>query len=761
MPIKKFLSVKNVGRLVNCAQKGPELNRYNLFFAENGRGKTTLCAVLRSLQTGEHEHITERTTIAPVASDPEAAIRLDAGTATYKTQAWSGTAPEIAIFDATFVARNVHAGEYVSRDHRTNLLQVIIGETGVKLAEAVNKLDESIREKNSEIGRAKKAIQPHLPNGAKLEQFLDLAEDPDIDNKIAAKTKGLGATKQAEQIRTRSALSQASVPVLPDDFDSVLSKTLADVSADAETRLREQIDRHEMHERGQAWISEGLGYIRNESCPFCGQSTKGLALVDAYKQFFSESYAALIDEIDALATAIDSAFGDTALATLGTTFANNEAGAQFWKQFAAIDVNEVDHEGAVAAPARALRKAALALVESKRKSPLTPISADEEFKTAKAKYDKAAALLQGYNKEIAAANTAVSEQKERAKTADPAAIEKEIAGLGLIKLRHDPKVKPLCTEYQTLNADKKKLDDDKAAAKDKLDNHADRTISAYEKTINKLLDGFGAGFSITNSKKTYVGGTPSSVYQILINKHAVDLGDGTTPSGQPCFRTTLSAGDKSTLALAFFLAQLDHDPRKADRIVVFDDPFNSQDRSRRERTAELLKKYGRECAQLLLLSHDPHFLNLVHTKLPKAERHALQLSRAPDNATTIEEWDVEKETQDGYFKDHAALSSYRLNGAKDLIDIARKIRPVLEGYHRYRFPHQFPDNEWLGDMIRRIRDSAGVHPMHPALEELESINDFSKKYHHDTNPGKADNEPINDGELQGYVQRTLAIVGGY
>jgi len=51
MPIKKFLSVKNVGRLVSCTQKGPELNRYNLFFAENGRGKTTLCAVRTTFTT--------------------------------------------------------------------------------------------------------------------------------------------------------------------------------------------------------------------------------------------------------------------------------------------------------------------------------------------------------------------------------------------------------------------------------------------------------------------------------------------------------------------------------------------------------------------------------------------------------------------------------------------------------------------------------------------------------------------------------------
>ena len=81
MAIKKVLSVKNVGRLVNCIQKGPQLNRYNLFFAENGRGKTTLCAVLRSLQAGQHEYITERKTIAPMGGDPSASVRLDGGNA--------------------------------------------------------------------------------------------------------------------------------------------------------------------------------------------------------------------------------------------------------------------------------------------------------------------------------------------------------------------------------------------------------------------------------------------------------------------------------------------------------------------------------------------------------------------------------------------------------------------------------------------------------------------------------------------------------
>lgn len=759
--IKKFLSVKNVGRLVNAAQKGPELNRYNLFFAENGRGKTTLCAMLRSLQSGQHEYITERKTIAPFGGDPSATLRLDGGNAAYAKNAWSVTVPDVAIFDATFVAQNVHAGEYVSRDHRTNLLQVIIGEAGVALAHTVNKLDETIRDKNADINRARKTVQQVLPNGIKLDQFLVIADDPEIDAKMAAKTAERDAAKRAEEIKNRAALNEVPVPALPAALSPMLAKTPADVSADAEKRLKDQIARHEMHEHGQAWLSEGLSYLRDNTCPFCGQGTKGLPLVDAYKQFFSDAYETLIEEIGQLRMDTEGAMGETTLATLGRTIATNEAVAQFWKQFTAITVDALDYDNAIAALARKLRQAVLAMIDAKQKSPLTTIAPERAFIDAQVGYEGARKLLGAYNAGVVAANITIAAQKKQAQVANVAVTEKELAGLRLVKLRHDPKIKPLCAECLTLAAEKEKLDKDKEAAKSALDKHADNMIQDYETTINKLLRGFGAGFTITNSKKTYVGGTPSSVYQILINNQPIDLGDGSTPPGQPCFRTTLSAGDKSTLALAFFLAQLDHDPSKANRIVVFDDPFNSQDRSRRERTAELLKKYGKECAQLLLLSHDPFFLALVFSKLPKADRHSLQLSRAPDNTTTIEEWDVEKETQEGYFKDHAALSSYLLNGAKDLIDIARKIRPVLEGYHRYRFPHQFPDKEWLGDMIKRIRDSAGAHPMYAALEELESINDYSKKYHHDTNPGNADSEPINDGELQGYVQRTLAIVGGY
>jgi wobble nucleotide-excising tRNase len=109
-----------------------------------------------------------------------------------------------------------------------------------------------------------------------------------------------------------------------------------------------------------------------------------------------------------------------------------------------------------------------------------------------------------------------------------------------------------------------------------------QVIGRYEQTINQLLDDFHAGFRITGTKHDYLGGVAGSSYQILINNKPVDLGDSETPIDKPSFRNTLSAGDKSTLALAFFLAQLAQDPDKAKKIVIFDDPFNSQDSFRKD-----------------------------------------------------------------------------------------------------------------------------------------------------------------------------------
>jgi wobble nucleotide-excising tRNase len=59
-------------------------------------------------------------------------------------------------------------------------------------------------------------------------------------------------------------------------------------------------------------------------------------------------------------------------------------------------------------------------------------------------------------------------------------------------------------------------------------------------------------------KVEYSGRVPNSTFCVVINETEVETGTIDTPLDEPSFRNTLSSGDRSTLALAFFLA---HSPR--------------------------------------------------------------------------------------------------------------------------------------------------------------------------------------------------------
>ena len=189
--LRKIISIKNVGRFVRYGATGDvELKRYNLVFAENGRGKTTLCAILRSLQCGEAAHVLGRTTLGSCEA-PQITILFDDGTITFNNGAWNTTVPKLSIFDSTFVSQNVYSGDAVDLAHRRSLYRVIVGKHGVDFVEQIEKLDDESREKSAEIREKRTAVQALVPRGLTVEDFLALQEDKLIDAAQAADRKCL------------------------------------------------------------------------------------------------------------------------------------------------------------------------------------------------------------------------------------------------------------------------------------------------------------------------------------------------------------------------------------------------------------------------------------------------------------------------------------------------------------------------------------------------------------------------------------------
>ena len=62
--LSKIIAIRNVGRFRNSAAAGnPQLAKHTFIIGANGYGKTTICAVLRSLQTGDASHVLGRKTL--------------------------------------------------------------------------------------------------------------------------------------------------------------------------------------------------------------------------------------------------------------------------------------------------------------------------------------------------------------------------------------------------------------------------------------------------------------------------------------------------------------------------------------------------------------------------------------------------------------------------------------------------------------------------------------------------------------------------
>ncbi len=762
--IEKFISIKNIGKFRDCSPRGDvTFRKLTLLFAENGRGKTTLCAILRSLQTGQPEFISERKTLG--TTEPASVrIRLGGDNFTLSNNTWSAIHPDIAIFDSVFVHDNVYAGDYVNHEHKKNLYRVIVGAQGVHLARQIEELDRKIREANKDINSKKDAVSKTILNDTTLEEYLAWKPVEDIENKIRQKKTEIAnrerTLEKATEIQSKGLLAKITLPALPSDFATTLSKQLADITADAEVRVREQINTHNMGRQGETWLSQGLGFVADDKCPFCGQSINGNELIAAYRSHFNAAYKALKQEVAQLAQRITGAIGESSLNAAQQAISSNLTLVEFWKQFAEMALPEFPLED-VRRKYATLRDLALALAQRKQQSPTESVTPDSDFQSALDAVTELQESVETYNAAVDTCNERINEQKTAVQqTPNTNALKKELADLEAKKNRFEPEVVQACNEYQNAVKAKAALEQQKTQARQQLDQYCQQILQTYESSINTYLDQFNTGFRITNSRHLYTGGTPSSHYQIEINSCPVDLGDSRTQPGTPCFKTTLSSGDRSALAFAFFLAALEHDPDIANKIVVLDDPFTSQDRFRRTCTQQLIRQLAGKARQVIVLSHDPHFLRLVWEGYP-GDIKVLQILRAGDN-TVIAEWDIEAETQSTYLKNYSTLLDFYRERRGNLLDVARSIRPFLEGLLRVHFPGHFQQDEWLGEFIGKIRncgETDGLAHAKADLSELEAINEYSKKYHHDQNPN-ADSEPLPEDELHGYVKRTLRLVRG-
>lgn len=761
--INRLQLLRNVGLFDSVSPAATlQFARLTLIYAENGRGKTTLAAVLRSLATGDPIPIAERRRLA-APNPPRVVLECTGGPpdAMFQNNAWNRTLPNMVVFDDVLVDENVYSGLAVGPEHRQNLHELILGSQGVALNQQLQQLVTQIEAHNAAL-RERAAAIPAADRGIfSVDDFCALPARGDIDETIRAAGRSLAAAQEQGPVRTTPAFDALSLPDFEvDAIERVLQQDLPALDAAAAARVQAHLAG--IGAGAEAWVADGMRRVPRVgadvtvgACPFCAQDLAGSQVIAHYRLYFSDAYATLKRNVAEALTTINRTHGDEVPANFERAVRVVGERRQFWSRFCDVPDATID-TAAIARDWRAARDAVIAALTAKQGAPLERMALANDARAAMTTYEAHRQSVATLNQQLQQVNAAIRTVKERAAIGNVTALTADLARLTAVKARYTPNTAALCDDYlaeRNAKANTEQLRDHARAA---LDQYRTNVFPGYQTAINHYLERFNAGFRLDNVTSANTRSGPTCTYNVVINNIRVAVAGGTPTTGEPSFRNTLSSGDRNALALAFFFASLDREPNLGDKVVVIDDPASSLDEHRSLTTVQELRRLAQRTSQVVVLSHNKAFLCRIWVGADATNRAALQVA-ADAAGSTILTWDVTQDSITEHDRRHAALCEYLANPAPNRRDIAESIRHVLEKFLRVAYPEHFQPGMLLGQFINLCeqRVNAGRQTLNVGdIQQLRELTEYANRFHHDTNPAW-ETEQINDGELRGFVERTL------
>ncbi len=755
--INKIKLLRNIGQFHSAdGARNIDLGRLTLVYSENGRGKTTLAAVLRSLATGDPVPIAERRRLA-AQNHPH--VVLDCGgppPVVFEAGSWNRILPDIIVFDDVFIDHNVHSGLSVSPNQRQNLHEWILGSKAVELSKRLDGLVSKIEAHNATIRIKVAAIPATLRGPFSIDDFCSLPLRADIDQIIQETERAVAAAQDHDAIRATPNFEVLSLPEFDIlGYEHLLKQDLPALSSVTLLRIQEHMAT--LGRGGESWVAEGTRRIPpgSDACPFCAQGLSHSPMIEHYRQYFSTAYATLKGAVSSAIGAVGETHGGDAIAAFERDVRVTVERRHFWSRFCEVPDVAID-TAAIVRDWKAARQAVEAHLTSKQSSPLELSRLSVGTQALIAVYEAHRKNIGSINDQLANANSAIAVAKERTATADSRVLAADLAKGRAMKARHEPATSILCAEYLQERAAKDTTEAEREQAKSELQAHRATVFPGYQAAINLYLQKFNAEFRLDSVTYADTRGGATCTYNVLINNTPVAIGGAEPTPGSPSFRNTLSAGDRNTLALAFFFASLDQDQMLAQRLVVIDDPISSLDDHRTLTTAQECRKLAQRASQVIVLSHSKPFLCGLWEGTDSTVRAALEVGRDATGSSLLA-WNITDDAITEHDRRHLTLRGFVDSGAGEKRVVASDIRPHLEAFLRVACPENFPPGTLLGQFLNVCRQRLGAADQvlgSTTLQELAELVEYANKFHHDTNPAW-ETEDINSGELSGYVRRTL------
>lgn len=752
--------IRNVGVLKAFdTPNSPRLDKLTLIYGRNGRGKSTLTSVLRAARDGEAGTVLGRQSLGNGGAAPKVALTSSTGSIIFDNGKWNAKSAPIEVFDTAFITDNVYAGELIDLTHDRGLFSVIIGSDGVRLARHLDRFNILARTCAAALKVAETALANDLPSDLSKDEFAALGRNPDYGKRLDAAQRTLRSVQQGDKIAALKGLETLQIPLLPDDLAAVLASTVVNIDTSARERLLRHFKRFAFDRKGEAWLSYGMDHIHDDACPFCGRDeVDAESMITLYSQIFGETYKTHLANITSAAASLDIGWGEDARTLIARGIAANGEAAAKWAEYVPLPV-ELPDVSKLSEHIADAHQGAKALLDKKRSSPLDVVEATEELAAIGQscaeigkfvdQYNAAVEMINETTKKVAA-GTAISESAAMLACNDA---KKRMA-------RHDPGVQLRVAAYYRAHRR-----DDRAR---KIRNKVQKALKSanegaaehYHQRVNHYLARFGASFTISKITNSMQGNAGQADYGLRIKGESVARGRGRQADSIPTFRNTLSAGDKTTLALAFFLAKLDQDVGLVRKTVVIDDPLSSHDSHRRRETVNAIRDLCTQCMQVLVLSHDEFLLRDVERRCAGTPCTALQIDFSDgDKWSSVSPADLEQICRAEHVRLVEEIIAFSDNRTGDPNHIVHNIRRVLETHYRRSYMAYFARNRNLGEIVRDIAVAGPSHPCYRDLSRLDNCNDATCDKHHGEDAFVVVKQGVNADELQIIASDALELIG--
>ena len=791
--INKVERITSIGKY-RAYQASGQVNfkKLTLIYGDNGGGKTTLTSIFRSLTNNDPEIIRSR--ISTNHTAPQAAQITQLGTQnifhTFGSSGWTVPFSDIEIFDIHFVNDNVYSGFDFNDEQRKQLHQFVIGAQGVAIQNQIeqNKASKTTSRQNQAniqqqiIQQVGNNLTPDL-----ISSFLRIpsSEAQGIDQKISTAETALTNANSNAVIQTLQTISVVNKVSTDIDFTSII----ADLQASSESIQNASLEslfavhckdlKENDIEGPENWLQKGFAYIQKKFipdnseiiCPFCKQGIDNNAdILTAYSSKFNLEFNSLVERLKLHKASLQDFNLEAKLQEFNTLNQNNTSRITLWTPYLPTTTQAPNYD--IIADESNLKTEfgnLVALIDQKLQNPSTalPTTFANTFQSSIQNIND---RIDVYNETVTNYNAAISAFRSSIQSVSDA--QKEVDKLKRIKKRFETPIDTLCNQLTAEKQTLRTLESNYSQLVQQQEAAATTFFTNYQTQINHYLTNvFRTHFRIEDVNHVAPQGraTQSKVaYKLTIDGHDISFIPNQPFNAKEC----LSEGDKSTIALAFFLSKLDIDPNQSDKILIFDDPLSSLDTNRRSYTIRRIKQLFQQLKQIVVLSHNEYFLHEVGKDIHAADKVTLRITENfASKASKIETCDLNELVKIEYFKHLDALEAFRINPDHSKKDsVLGWLRNVLEAHIRFKFYREIRNmtgQQTFGRLINFLdnhpvvfRDNTNRSSI---ISTLHLINGVSWKPHHgDPSPSYStlgmNPNLITASELDNLIQDTLNLI---